>query len=267
MLYVAWRSQRLRGGVRDAALASILLCAALAGWGLRNWHVFHVVQPLAPKYANDPGEEAPLGFARWYRTWGIGFGDTVRVYWTYDGSLERMEDLPARAFDNQTQRDRTGQIYARYNELTSSTPASEADFAQLAAERIRAHPLRYYVLLPSARLADMWLRPRTELMKLPLDWANVRAHPHRSEFEIGYAVLNLALLVTAVVGWRRWGSRNIEAVALAGASFVLLRSAMLMTIDNSEPRYTLECFPFLLLLAGIAVVRRGYPEPLRDPPQ
>ena len=41
--------------------------------------------------------------------------------------------------------------------------------------------------------------------------------------------------------------------------FVLLRSAMLMTIDNSEPRYTLECFPVVLLLAGLAVAGTARP--------
>ena len=32
--------------------------------------------------------------------------------------------------------------------------------------------------------------------------------------------------------------------------FVLLRSAFLGTLANPEPRYTLECYPVVLLLAG-----------------
>jgi hypothetical protein len=32
--------------------------------------------------------------------------------------------------------------------------------------------------------------------------------------------------------------------------FVLLRSAFLGTLENPEPRYTLECYSFVLLLAG-----------------
>jgi len=31
----------------------------------------------------------------------------------------------------------------------------------------------------------------------------------------------------------------------------------LWTLDNSEPRYTLECFPVVILLAGFAVARLG----------
>jgi hypothetical protein len=32
--------------------------------------------------------------------------------------------------------------------------------------------------------------------------------------------------------------------------FVLLRSAFLGTLENPEPRYTLECFPVVLVLAA-----------------
>ena len=36
-------------------------------------------------------------------------------------------------------------------------------------------------------------------------------------------------------------------------AFVALRCALLLTIDNSEPRYTLECFPVVILLAALAL--------------
>ena len=256
-----WLGLRARGAQRrravlGAVLASAFLCTALGVWAGRNWRVFHVFQPLAPKYANDPGELAPVGFARWYRTWAIGFGDTVRVYWLYDGSPLQLGTLPPWAFDSAAQKGRTAQLYARYNDVSSATPAIDAAFAALAEERVRAHPVRYYVLLPAAKLADMWLRPRTELMKLPLDWWNLGAHLGRSLFQIGYAALNLGLLLLAAVGYRRWGRlqwTGYEAVAFAAGAFAVLRSALLLTIDNSEPRYTLECFPVVLLLAALAL--------------
>jgi hypothetical protein len=39
--------------------------------------------------------------------------------------------------------------------------------------------------------------------------------------------------------------------------FILLRCALLATIEAPEPRYTLECFPMLIALAGVAFERRG----------
>jgi hypothetical protein len=36
-------------------------------------------------------------------------------------------------------------------------------------------------------------------------------------------------------------------------AFVLLRCALLVTIEAPEPRYTLECFPVVIALAAIAL--------------
>ena len=264
MAWVGWRAadSPRRRALRGLLLAACILLLPLGIWTARNWRVFHVVQPLAPKYANDPDEVAPLGFARWYRTWAIGFGDTVRVYWTYDGSPLDLSGLPARAFDSPAQHLRTEEIYTRYNTESAATAPVDKAFAQLAAERIGAHPVRYYVLLPMAKLADMWLHPRTELMKLPLDWWDFRARPRAALFSSGYGLLNAVLLALAVVGlarWRRAGWRGYGTVAFAGVTYVLLRSAMLLTIDNSEPRYTLECYPVVLLLAAVALTRPTLP--------
>jgi hypothetical protein len=258
MVWVGFR----RGvrGLGPALVASAIVVLPLMLWGVRNWRVFHVVQPLAPRYANDPGEDVPYGFQRWYRTWAIDFKSTVEVYWTYDGSLMRMEDLPARAFDNAEQMAQTRALFAAYNAETSATPAFDAAFARIAEERVRAHPLRYTVVMPVARELNMWLRPRTELMKIPMDWWAVRAHPGRSAFAMAYALLNAAYLGLAVAGlwlWRRRGWGGCGPVAAGMVVFVGLRCALLLTLDNSEPRYTLECFPVVILLAGFALARES----------
>lgn len=264
MLWVGWRS---RGGpptshsrdaghpvgwIVPAVVASLIVVLPLCLWGVRNWRVFHVVQPLSPKYANDPGEEVPMGFFRWYKTWAIGFPATVKVYWQYDGDVISMNDLPARAFDSPEQKAATARLIAKYNDEQASTPPVDAVFAQLAEQRVRAHPLRYYVELPVARLADMWFRPRIEYMKVPLDWWRLGAHPWNSLRAYALGALNVAYLLLACVGlwmWRRRGG----VVVWSMVAFVLLRCALLLTIDNSEDRYTMECYPVVLLLAGLAI--------------
>jgi len=106
---------------------------------------------------------------------------------------------------------------------------------------------------------NMWLRPRTEFMNLPLDWWRFRAHPRQSFLCLAYALLNAAYLALAALGlwrWRRQGWSGQRALAYAMVAFVLLRCALLWTIDNSEPRYTLECFPIVILLASFALPRK-----------
>ncbi|HTD96515.1 MAG TPA: glycosyltransferase family 39 protein, partial [Edaphobacter sp.] len=102
------------------AIAPVLVAAAcvllpLVPWTVRNWRTFHVIQPLAPRYATDPGETVPHGFQRWYRSWAIDFASTEDVYWNYDGAAVEISDVPIRAFDTDEQYARTEAILAEYN--------------------------------------------------------------------------------------------------------------------------------------------------------
>jgi hypothetical protein len=274
----AVRDGKVSGLRAVTPVLAMALCAVLplAPWTLRNWRTFHVVQPLAPRYANDPGEAAPRGFARWYRTWAIEFASTDEVYWGYNGERIETNDLPMRAFEvgspqaNADVRARTAALLADYNAVTTGTPQIDSRFDALAAERIRAHPLLYYVGLPAARTLDMMLRPRVEMMAVPDEWWSDSAHRMRRVFAAAYAALNLAYVVLACGGyfaWRRrgwfsFGGPRCGELACAMAAFVLLRTALLLTLDNSEPRYTLEFFPVIFVMAGalFAARRGGAPE-------
>jgi len=254
--------------------APVIVCVACIGlpltvWTARNWRTFHVFQPLAPRYANDPGEDPPTQFGRWYRTWAIEFASTDAVYWNYNGDRIDPETLPARAFDagsagaSEGLRQQTLDVLNRYNLTTQQTNKSEAEFGALADERIHVHPVEYYVLLPLARLADMAFRPRTEMMAVPMEWWRWRGHRDKSLFAAGYAALNLGYLAVGAMGFRRWRRGHFAGwapLAWAMASSVLLRCALLLTIDNAEPRYTLEFFPVVFVCAGaLFAVRKGQP--------
>jgi len=255
MAWLGWKKARLRG-VGPVIAVAVAMSLPFVLWGVRNWRVFHVIQPLAPRYANDPGEPNPSGFQKWYRTWAIDFKATVDVYWNYDGSPISLGDLPSRAFESDAERAETARLYAIYNDQGRSTQPVDDAFGRLAERRIAEHPLRYYVVLPALKLADMWLRPRTEYMRLPVDWWRFRTHPWQSWVSLGYAVWNAVYLVLACVGlWLWWkdGWTGQRGVAVAMVGFVVLRCVLLWTLDNSEPRYTLECFPVVVLVAGFAV--------------
>jgi len=220
---------------------------------VRNWRTFHVVQPLAPRYATDPGETVPLGFQRWYRTWAIDFASTEEVYWNYDSAPVEIGDLPARAFDSDDEYVRTAAILTEYNRTTNATPAFDVRFEALAQERIHDDPVRYYAALPMARLLNMLFRPRAEMLEVPLEWWRLREHPKMTLLAMGLAALNLGYFVLAGVGLWRWRRSGLGPhVALAGAmlGFIVLRCALLLTLDNSEPRYTLEFFPLLIVWAA-----------------
>ena len=55
------------GAATGACWSSMLTLLPLVPWtALRNWRVFHVFQPLAPRSATDPGESHQLRLQRWY---------------------------------------------------------------------------------------------------------------------------------------------------------------------------------------------------------
>jgi hypothetical protein len=229
-----------------AILAGVLSVLPFIPWAIRNWHTFGIFQPLAPRYAMDPGDFTYPGFNRWVKTWCVDLVSTSEVYWNGNTDKIDIDNLPPRAFDSPEQYQQTKQLLDDYNETTTITPELDARFEQLAQQRTEGHTLRYYLALPLARLADMWLRPRTELLWIEMRWWDHYHHPEESDFAIAYAALNLAYLVAAIVGLFRWPP--LAGVMLA---FVLLRCALLLTLEAPEPRYTLECFPVVIALAAI----------------
>jgi len=233
--------------------AAVLVVLPLVPWTARNWRTFHVVQPLAPRSAADPGEPVPGGFYRWYRTWAIEFASTEDVYWNYIGAPIEISDLPSRAFDSTEQYNRTAVILEEYNRGYSATPALDAKWKALAEERIRANPMRYYVALPVARLLNMLLRPRFEMMAISLEWWKWHENRRLAISGAAYAGLNLIYFVLGGLGlwlWRRRGWLGQRELAWAMMAFVALRCALLLTLDNSEPRYTLEFFPVVMVWAA-----------------
>ncbi len=205
-----------------------------------------------------PAKAVPLGFQRWYRTWAIDFASTEEVYWNYDSAPVELADLPPRAFDSGDEYARTEAILNKYNQDCNATAELDASFEALAKQRIHSDPIRYYVALPAARLLNMLFRPRTEMLEIPLEWWRWRGHPGLTLVALEFGALNLGYFVLGGIGlwrWRRsgWGSHRALVAAMMG--FVLLRCLLLLTLDNSEPRYTLEFFPLLIVWGSFCFVR------------
>jgi 4-amino-4-deoxy-L-arabinose transferase-like glycosyltransferase len=260
-----FRLPQVKETIVPTVACALLAVLPLVPWTVRNYRVFHVLQPLAPRYANDPGEPNPYGFQRWYRTWAIDYASTEDIYWDYDGDAMDFATLPARAFDSPEQYRETAAVFALYDETKRNSPEVDARFAALAEERVRKHPVRYYVLLPVARLGNMLLRPRVDWLPGPLQWWR---WSESSPLQFGRALflgaLNLALIAFAAMGARRLRARpELRPILLAMATYGVLRCALLLTVDNSEPRYTVEFIPLWIVLTAVALTK-PQPAALRE---
>ncbi len=227
-------------------LAAVALSPLLV-WGARNLHSLHRWQFLAPRFANEVDEFVPLGFNRWVNTWIADYVSTEEIYWNVPGDKVDAANLPARAFDTPEQKQETLQLLSDYNDALTVTPELDARFAALAEERIHAHPWRYYVILPALKIADMWLRPRTEMLPPSSRWYEFDDDRKWIVLAVGLGALNLIYVTAALAGLIRGGP---IAWAGIGISYIVLRSLFLGTMQNPETRYTLECYPIAIWFAS-----------------
>ncbi|MGA8502278.1 MAG: glycosyltransferase family 39 protein [Candidatus Sulfotelmatobacter sp.] len=246
---------RLQPMLRVGVILTVGAFGPLVPWTLRNLHTMHRFEPLAPRYANDSDELLMPGFNRWTKTWMADSTSVQEVYWRVPGDDIDVTRLPQRAFDSAQQRQATEQLFADYNRDHEVTPELEARFAALAAARIHAAPLRYYLWLPALRIADMWLRPRTELLPSDPRWWEFNDDPVWLTVSIVFGLINLVYVAAAAVGlWRLRDSFGVGLLLM----FLALRSLFLGTLENPEPRYTLECYPVVIVAAAVFLIGKSH---------
>ena len=140
------------------------------------------------------------------------------------------------------------------------TPEIDAGFAQLARERIARHPFRYYVWLPVARAETMWFDTHSQYWPfegdlLPFEDLDYAGYQH-IWLPLFAGLTGLYTLLGGLGGWLLWRSRKFAARRwlLLALLIIFLRLAFFATLENPEPRYVVEFFPFLSILGGIAIV-------------
>jgi len=258
LLWLLVRRMRSATSLRAILWAGVLLTlgalAPLIPWTMRNLHTLHRFEPLAPRYATDSDEVAMPGFNRWVKTWIADYVSVEEIYWKVPGDVLDSTLLPRRAFDSPQQQEQTRDLFAIYNGSHEMTSELDAGFATLAAERVHDAPLRYYFWLPAVRIADMWMRPRTELLPSDPRWWEFNDDGRWLAVSIAFGVVNLLYVALAAAGLLR--ANKFFGIGLF-VLFLLLRSAFLGTLENPEPRYTLECYPVVIILAGALFHRRA----------
>lgn len=250
-------SPRSSAVVMAAFLLTLGAFSPLIPWTLRNLHTLHRFQPLAPRYATESDETIMAGFNRWTKTWTADYTSVQEIYWRVPGDTIDVTRLPGRAFDSAAQRTETAQIFADYNQDHETTPELDARFAALAAARIHTAPLRYYVWLPALRIADMWLRPRTELLPSDPRWWEFNDDPMWLSVSIAFGLINLVYVAAAAIAFVRLPKSLGMGLFLL---FVMLRSLFLGTLENPEPRYTLECYPVVIVAAAALFIAKSNPD-------
>jgi hypothetical protein len=255
VLIVLWLRFRRRESWSKLALATLWMIAGfllpLSPWAARNALSVGRVQFLAPRYAETYGDVLPTGFYAWTQTWMFRFRDAYLFTWRLPTQPIEIQSLPAYAADSPEEFSRVASLLDRYNRTPGMTRSLDLEFAELARERTRRHPIRSYVWIPIERAAAMWFTPRITLLPYsgrlwPLA-ENYRSNPADFEVTLGFTLLNILCAAMALTA--AWFSRTNPGVMLIVA-FILIRTAFLTQLQTCEPRYVLVCFPALLALAA-----------------
>jgi hypothetical protein len=139
------------------------------------------------------------------------------------------------------------------------TPEIDAAFAQLARERIARAPLRYYVVMPVKRASSLWFDTHSQYYPfdgnlLPLENLDYEHH-QQYWLPLFVALTWIYTLLGVVGGWFLWRAKTGYGrlwLVLAGLT-IFLRLGFFSSLENPEPRYVVELFPFLAILGGIAL--------------
>jgi hypothetical protein len=141
------------------------------------------------------------------------------------------------------------------------TPALDAAFGEIARERIARAPLRYYFWLPLKRARSLWFGPHADYYPFtgelfPVDDLDYSTH-QQIWLPLFVALVWIYTLLGMAGGWRLWSSPEFASRRwlLLVVLMIFLRLAFFSTKENPEPRYTVEIFPLLAILGGIAIAR------------
>jgi Dolichyl-phosphate-mannose-protein mannosyltransferase len=268
-----------QGGIFSTAYLVVLL-----PWTIRNACVFHVFQPLAPYYCNMPGEFVPKGYFTWFGTWADSERYLAPLYWTLgpDKPMD-FDEVPPQAFDTESERERVAELFERYNhpqvanqdsgsatvsegsdeeeEQAAMTPEIDAGFGQIARQRIAYAPLRYYVWLPIKRAIALWFVPHAQYYPFEGELFPLQEMDHENHQDFWlpiFFLLTWSYTFLGVAGaWQLWKTDGVARMAilwlLLAAFLILPRWIYMATLEDTEPRYVVEFFPFLSVLGGIAI--------------
>jgi len=180
-----------------------------------------------------------------------------------DQSDEANTDEEDSKGDEEDQTDESAPADQAADQSVEMTPEIDAGFAQLARERVARHPLRYYVWLPLKRAHSLWFDTHSQYYPFEGDLLPFEDLDHGTQQQYWlplFAGLTLIYSLLGIAGgWFLWQTRNFLARlgVLLAALMIFIRMGFFASLENPEPRYVVEVFPFLAILGGIAVVRLG----------
>ena len=137
------------------------------------------------------------------------------------------------------------------------TPELDAAFEEIARERISRHPVRYYVVVPVRRIISLWFDTHSgyyPFQGFVFPVSGMDPDTHQPYWLSLFCMLTWGYTLLAAAGvclmWKGQGSR---VWVLLLALLIVPRLLFLSSLENPEPRYTVEFFILILGAASLSL--------------
>jgi hypothetical protein len=222
-----------------------------------------------------PGEFVAEGYAAWMRSWIDHPRYVNPMLFDLDRAPITIDLVPNRAFDSPGERTRVAALLERYNtpeadaepDATGAlppggmTPEIDAGFAAIARERAARHPFRQYLLLPAKRAVMLWFDPHADYYPFAGFLFPLEDLDRDRRQQIWLPIFIALTLIWTAAAWAGAGRLAAHRETWGWLCLVVLlivpRLMLLSSMENPEPRYTVEYFPLLTALAAIGVAGFG----------
>ncbi len=223
-----------------ASLMVLGLCLPVVAWQSRE------AGQLTLLATGKTTDENHRGFARWVTTLNVSESEWKRM--VYD-DIATMADLPPNTFSGATERDRTATLLDRLA-TEGTSPALEAEWVALSAERIRRNPIGYTVGLPLRRSIDFWF------FKPVVGSDGFAARTTLSVYYWSYALLfGIGTIATVIFAAMPRHPLFVLGWLVLLRTYSILGAGVLTGVGFYEQRYVRCVQPLVLLIAIWALLR------------
>lgn len=218
------------------------------------------VAALFEKYNHPPDEQAQLAAPASAQDADIPPEDSFHPNEEAESLGANDESASEEENDQEEETDENQETVLEPGQDVEMTPVIDAGFGRLASERIARHPFRFVFVLPIKRALSLWFDTHSQYYPfegelLPLEDLDYDIHQH-IWLPLFATLIWIYSLMAIVGGGFMWRGRDFAARRwlLLAALIIVLRVGFFSLLENPEPRYVVELFPFAAILAAIGVV-------------
>ena len=271
-------------GFKEGFIKGIIIATILAStWGA--WTTRNIIVELPSLFPTDmvmpDGSRSPTGYLKWTSTWITHEYERPGALWginrkNYDGI-----NIPDHAYADNIEKIKITKLLKELKVVTKKDFPKKIDdeFKNIAINKIRNNPFKYWVINPSIRALRIWSNPFSSF-----GWPNEMPHSGLSKtdrlkaakgnkdiliqkaiefpmhalskgFNAFYRIILMTLLGFSLLRLIiKKNEDDINFLGLVTISYILARTLFFSLNSNFETRYMITTIPFIEIFVLMSII-------------